>query len=471
MVNRMEVNAPVNMEIVTMDEHIRSSDIFKESRSVITFDYELNDKALKAKLLKAAKRTPLEFEENSTSCNLVFNAGAWYHDVLPSVDYWDEIKGDKTCKIGDYEIKIGGVKAGKDSNGKTVNTQVVFYAGRDKIVCHLYNTTQLILVNGHGYRKFIDLFLKPFFISKTGESLSDIDQFNKDIIAKLGPKTVKRSNIKYKKGSAFPCSSCDFAAKNISTLNKHKRTEHLQSFNSSNKVTGPRESTRNNSIIERLMIEDDTVTNLSIENQKETEENSLKYTCFECNFVTTSKDRIDSHVRAIHASEETEEVRFICINCKHEFGDAENYDSHVKTHDVVNTDEEMKTVNEFRVVENFIFSIILQHQIEELRETGAVTEPAAKYACNQCKHIADEELVLNIHMQTMHQSVKINIQTDIKLNCSECHYTCKRNIEMKKHKEKHHAKKNLNCSECHYTCKLNIEMKKHKEKHHAKKNF
>ena len=62
MVNRMELNAPVNKEIVTMDEHIRSSDIFKESRSVITFDYELNDKALKAKLLKAAKRTPLEVE-------------------------------------------------------------------------------------------------------------------------------------------------------------------------------------------------------------------------------------------------------------------------------------------------------------------------------------------------------------------------------------------------------------------------
>ena len=82
----------------------------------------------------------------------------------------------------------------------------------------------------------------------------------------------------------------------------------------------------------------------------------MKYTCFECNFVTTSKDLIDSHVRAKHAPEETEEVRFICINCKHEFGDAENYDSHVKTHDVVNTDEGMKTDNEFRVVENFIFS-------------------------------------------------------------------------------------------------------------------
>ena len=142
-----------------------------------------------------------------------------------------KVKGDKTCKIGDYDIKVGGVKAGKDSNGKTVNTQVVFYAGRDKIVCHLYNTTQLILVNGYGYRKFIDLFLKPFFISKTGESLGDIDQFNKDIIAKVVPKTVKRSDIRYKKGNAFPCNGCDFAAKSISTLKKHKRTEHSQSFN------------------------------------------------------------------------------------------------------------------------------------------------------------------------------------------------------------------------------------------------
>ena len=161
-----------------------------------TFDYELNDKSAKTKLLKSSKRIPLEHEENSTSANLTFSAGAWYNVVQPSVKYFNEIKGNLTCKIGDYEIKIGGTRTGKENNGKYVNTKVVFLADRDKIVCHLYNTTQRILINGHGYKKFIDWFLKPFFDTKISECLDEIEQFNDEVNVKLGPKTVMRKTIK-----------------------------------------------------------------------------------------------------------------------------------------------------------------------------------------------------------------------------------------------------------------------------------
>ena len=73
---------------------------------------------------------------------------------------------------------------GRRIKEKHVNTQVVFYADRDKVVCHMYNTTQLILVNGHGYKKFIDVFLKPFLISKTNKCLEDIEQLNDEVIKK-----------------------------------------------------------------------------------------------------------------------------------------------------------------------------------------------------------------------------------------------------------------------------------------------
>ena len=141
-------------EVVTIDDHVKQSELHKNINSSITFDYELKEKATKTKLVKAAKRVPMELEENSTSSNLIFSPGAWYHVVLPSIKYWEEA-GEKTCKVGEYVIKVGGVKLGKENTGKHVNTKVVFLADRDKIVCHLYNTTQLILVNGHGYKKFI----------------------------------------------------------------------------------------------------------------------------------------------------------------------------------------------------------------------------------------------------------------------------------------------------------------------------
>ena len=232
MMNKIAINAPIANDVMTMEEYIKVSNIEKGARPSITFNYELNEKSSKSKIMKAAKREPIEIEENSTSCNLIFSAGAWVHEVLSAVEYWESVKGDLTCRIGEYEVKIGGIRTGKESTGKTVNTQIVFYGDRDKIICHLYNTTQLILVNGHGYKKFIELFLKPYFEAKITQNLDGIDSYNKDIIAKLSPKTVKRVNIKYKKGSAFPCNGCDFASQSVSALRKHKRSEHTNRTNS-----------------------------------------------------------------------------------------------------------------------------------------------------------------------------------------------------------------------------------------------
>ena len=152
--------------------------------------------------------------------------------------------------IGDYTVKVGGVKLGKESSGKHVNTQIVFFADRHKIVCHFYNTTQLVLVNGLGYRKFIELFLKPFFPSKIKECLEEIEHFNDETVIKLGPKTIKRSDIKLKKGPVYPCHMCEYAAKSNAALNKHRKTDHISGLDSPNKSMEPCQSTRNNSVVE-----------------------------------------------------------------------------------------------------------------------------------------------------------------------------------------------------------------------------
>ena len=218
------------------------------------FDYELSDKASKAKLIKGAKRSSFVVQPNKTSTNLVFCAGSWQKVAIPAVKYWNEIKGEQTWKVGDTLIRVGGVKAGTDATGKKyVDAQVVFYVDRDKVVCHMYNTTQLILVNGRNYSKLVDTFLIPFFKSKIEESKKEIDKVNEGILVRLGP---KRSSVKYKGGLSFPCNRCDYACKTISTLNKHKTSEHALSFDASKKSIEPRHSTRNNSIVGNLILED-----------------------------------------------------------------------------------------------------------------------------------------------------------------------------------------------------------------------
>ena len=74
------LDATSNEELVTIEDHVKSSEILKNINPAIRFDYELNDKATTAKLLKAARQMPI--------------AG-----------YFNDVKGEKTCKVGEYAIK------------------------------------------------------------------------------------------------------------------------------------------------------------------------------------------------------------------------------------------------------------------------------------------------------------------------------------------------------------------------------
>ena len=186
-----------NSEVTNL---VKDSEIAKQNEVKRTFEYNLNDKSAKAKLVKGAKREHFEIVGNSSSSNLIFSLGAWNLVVLPVVRYWNQVKGEKDCKIDNTVIKIAGVEIGKEARGKHIDTVVIFYANSDKIVCHLYNTTQLILVNGHGYTKFIEIFLKPFFESKISLHTQEIKEYNQRALEVLGPKQVKRSTVKYKSG-------------------------------------------------------------------------------------------------------------------------------------------------------------------------------------------------------------------------------------------------------------------------------
>ena len=74
------------------------------------------------KLAKGAKRKTFDLEENTGSSNLVFSTGAWFRTVMPAVRYWIEVQNNKACKVGDYVIKIGGIKAGKENGNNHIDT-------------------------------------------------------------------------------------------------------------------------------------------------------------------------------------------------------------------------------------------------------------------------------------------------------------------------------------------------------------
>ena len=273
------------IEISSVDDLVKDSEIVNYKDTVRKFEFQLDEKAAKAKLVKNAKKIPFEIVENSSSSNLVFSPGSWNSVVQPSMRYWDEVKGTKTCKIDDRIVRIADVKTGKDVGGKHIDTQIVFFSNRDKVVLHCYNTTQLILVNGHGYADFIKVCLKPFFEAKIKMNEEDIVRFNANVLDTLGSKRVKRSDVKYTGGATFLwCTRCDFAAKSRTALLKHKKINHAVSFSpqsspSTSLALPKHQSTRNNLITEALLQENMTIDDISSE-----ETDALKFTCLAYNF-------------------------------------------------------------------------------------------------------------------------------------------------------------------------------------------
>ena len=457
------------MDMVTIDDQVRSSVYHNDS---ITFNYELNDKSAKAKLVKGSKRPPFELEKKSTSFTLIFSVGAWLTAVLPAARYWNEIQSETTCKIGDKVIKVGGIKSGKDANGMCVVSQVVFYSNRDKIVLHLYNTTQRILVNGHGYEDFVEIFLKPFFGSKVQSCVQEINTLNEEVIKKFGAKTVKRADIKYKRSSSLPCNKCDFSCKTQLTLNKHKSNVHTS-------VLGPRQSTRNNSLVRSMMLED--MTTELMDKSLSLEERVLEYDCMDCHFVTNSKTTMAEHRERQHKPTDSERVRFGCIDCLDEFNDEKDFNAHVKTHETISKENH----HNLKELENVAYNEILELIIEEKlylnkfekvdlvneprpdEETSTQEGPSASqrehnFDCEGCDLQFGTKEELKKHMPT-HKAAN---QQFAVLECEQCNFKTVRKEELSEHKKTTHGVLLYNCEQCDYSNSAIEELWKHKMLRH-----
>ena len=73
------------------------------------------------------------------------------------------------------------------------------------------------------------------------------------------------------------------------------------------------------------------------------------------------------------------------------------------------------------------------------RDCKEETEAALRPTCKQCEYVPESENSLEVHLQTVHQHVKVNLeQTPISMSCGICGYKCDLNIKMKKHMKSQH---------------------------------
>ena len=118
------MSSEIALEMKSIQELVEDSEVAIPTEIKRSFEYNLNAKAAKSKLLKGAKRVPFEIVHNSTSSNLIFSVGAWNHVVLPTIKYWNTIKGNKTCNAGMITVKVASVSAGEEAGKKHIGTLV-----------------------------------------------------------------------------------------------------------------------------------------------------------------------------------------------------------------------------------------------------------------------------------------------------------------------------------------------------------
>ena len=401
-------------------------------------------------------------------------------------------KENKTCRIGSTTIKIASVKTGTDAGGKHVDTQIVFFLNREKAVCHFYNTTQLILVNGHGFLRLVDEFLVPYFQHKIRIKLEDINKLNEEAFNALKSKKVKRASVRYKAGSTFPCGRCEHASNTLASLAKHSRNEHSLSLSSDSTGTMlalPFHSTRNNSINEEQgneapiqsqaqeiksqnilsqkpqehdankhekakvpqldtqallqvqdmqLQEDISISDLTDDNiVPELKEEPLKYTCRNCDYKTKTKSHVEKHVKAIHKPEE-KDINFICGTCEHIFVEEDNYNQHVKLHEEHKDKKLDKSKSPMMVqtVQTGDEGLLNPSSNDGKEEAVTLQEETEEHA-----------EVLEVHAVLEDKCTKCDkvIRTDTSLHrhadlCEKCEQTFRRKNDLDVHVQKQHSK-------------------------------
>ena len=145
------------------------------------FDYALNNKRAKSKLLKGAMREKHLVVEKKTGCvNLIFSDGSYFQTVLPLLSSWHRKLNEKLL-INETEVEVIEIDSGVDNTEKHIDTKLVILANNSRLVLHAYNSTQKLMVQGQNYEKFALNCLEPFFKEKIDETIEQITKINEDI--------------------------------------------------------------------------------------------------------------------------------------------------------------------------------------------------------------------------------------------------------------------------------------------------
>ena len=187
------------------------------------FDYVMNSKRAKIKLLKGAQRPKsLEVEVKDGCAILLFSDGSYYKIVLPLLRIWHQ-NVNQTISINDNEVRIDKIDQGFEDSQKHMDTKLVIVVNNCRLVLHAYNSSQKLMIQGKHSENFAVNCLIPFFTKKIEEDIEQINRFNDKIKDTLGTKKLLK-----KAGNSVKCPQCEVTSSSNGELKVHMKTCHTK---------------------------------------------------------------------------------------------------------------------------------------------------------------------------------------------------------------------------------------------------
>ena len=364
--------------------------------------------------MRGAKRSLFEIVKKPSSSNLDFSLGAWNYVVLPTIGYWCKVKEeDRTCKVDSVMIKIVNVDLGKEAGGKHVDTKVVFNANGEKVVCHLYNTTQRIMVNGQGYENFIQIFLQPYFEEKLSQNIQKIEEYNRGALAAISGKrkavTRPTRSVRYKAMTRTLCNQCDESFTNKSLLGAHTKSNHKKSM---------RNGSVNVSNIPK--VDDLSLMDLSVESnpivlELEEECSIISHNCGKCSSVFVTDEDLKAHFDNQHVQLST-----LDKNIK---SNLQSKDPEVKENvNCTECDFNAKDLTELHI---------------HINSHKQNSEPTQVFSCGKCENKFASHIDMNAHIDQQHKPRVVidvdQIEIESLQSCDRCDFIPDNENDLKNH--------------------------------------
>ena len=189
---------------------------------------------------------------------------------------------------------------------------------------------------------------------------------------------------------------------------------------------------------------------------------NIIFTCYICEFEATNQSILEEHMESKHINKEVLPDGLDCDKCEKTFPTKFHHEFH-KCKSPYKYPCHICEFSGLSVLE------ILSHINDD------------HFKCRSCNHISNTKEDLDVHIQLIHKDTKIDIalKDQNALQCDQCAYKCRLNIQLKKHRNSVHGNNKpipqsdepFPCNFCDFVFEHFYLLQEHMKDHHTQPQF